>query len=56
MPLLTCLRRKKQVPLLWVINVGVIAREERSLERKFGDAYRAYKARVRWWVRLDWRA
>jgi protein-S-isoprenylcysteine O-methyltransferase Ste14 len=37
-------------PLLWVINVGVIAREERYLERKFGDAYRAYKARVRRWV------
>jgi protein-S-isoprenylcysteine O-methyltransferase Ste14 len=38
------------VSLLWVINTGVIAREERYLERKFGDAYRAYKARVRRWV------
>ena len=37
-------------PLLWVINVGVIAREERYLERKFGDAYRAYKGRVRRWI------
>jgi protein-S-isoprenylcysteine O-methyltransferase Ste14 len=37
-------------PLLWVINTGVIAREEHYLERKFGDAYRAYKARVRRWV------
>ncbi len=36
--------------LVWVINVGVIAREERYLERKFGDAYRAYKGRVRRWV------
>jgi protein-S-isoprenylcysteine O-methyltransferase Ste14 len=38
------------VPLLWVINIGVVAREEHYLERKFGDAYRAYKARVRRWV------
>src|SRR2546428_12167077 len=37
-------------PLLWVINVGVVKREERYLERKFGDAYRAYKARVRRWI------
>ena len=35
------------VPLLWVINTSVIAPEERYLERKFGDAYRAYKALVR---------
>jgi protein-S-isoprenylcysteine O-methyltransferase Ste14 len=38
------------VPLLWVINVGVVKREERYLERKFGNAYRAYKARVRRWI------
>jgi protein-S-isoprenylcysteine O-methyltransferase Ste14 len=38
------------VPLMWVINVGVVAREERYLERKFGDAYRAYKGRVRRWI------
>jgi protein-S-isoprenylcysteine O-methyltransferase Ste14 len=38
------------VPMLGVINVGVIAREERYLERKFGDAYRTYSERVRRWM------
>jgi protein-S-isoprenylcysteine O-methyltransferase Ste14 len=38
------------VPMLWVINVGVVAREEHYLERKFGEAYRTYKGRVRKWV------
>ncbi|PWB64309.1 MAG: isoprenylcysteine carboxylmethyltransferase family protein [Bradyrhizobiaceae bacterium] len=38
------------LPLAIVIRYGVVAREEAYLERRFGDAYRDYKARVRRWV------
>jgi protein-S-isoprenylcysteine O-methyltransferase Ste14 len=38
------------VPLLVVIRYGVIAREERYLEAKFGEDYRRYKAGVRRWI------
>jgi protein-S-isoprenylcysteine O-methyltransferase Ste14 len=38
------------VPLLVVIRYGVIAREERYLEAKFGDEYRRYQASVRRWL------
>jgi protein-S-isoprenylcysteine O-methyltransferase Ste14 len=38
------------VPLALIIRYGVVAREEAYLERKFGDAYRAYTSRVRRWL------
>ena len=38
------------VPLLAVVHYGVVLREERYLERKFGDPYRRYKSAVRRWV------
>lgn len=38
------------LPLLIVVQIGVIKREEIYLERKFGDEYLQYKARVRRWV------
>jgi protein-S-isoprenylcysteine O-methyltransferase Ste14 len=38
------------VPYVAVLRIGVIAREERYLERKFGAPYRAYRGRVRRWL------
>ena len=35
---------------LMVIQRGVIEREERYLERKFGEEYLSYKAQVRRWI------
>ena len=37
-------------PLYLVLRYGVIAREETYLERKFGNAYLDFKARVRRWM------
>ena len=36
-------------PVLVILQIGVIKREERYLEGRFGDDYRAYCARVRRW-------
>ena len=37
------------LPLV-VIQYGVILREEHYLERKFGDEYTKYRAKVRRWL------
>lgn len=38
------------LPLVIILRYGVVAREEAYLERRFGDDYRNYKARVRRWL------
>ena len=38
------------LPLVIILRYRVVAREETYLERRFGDAYRDYKVRVRRWL------
>ena len=38
------------LPLAITVRYGVVAREEAYLERRFGEVYRGYKARVRRWL------
>ena len=38
------------LPCLAVLHFGVIVREERNLEAKFGDQYSKYQSKVRRWI------
>ncbi len=38
------------LPVLFLMQRGVIEREERYLEKKFGEQYLVYKKRVRRWI------
>jgi protein-S-isoprenylcysteine O-methyltransferase Ste14 len=38
------------IPVLFVLQRGVVEREEAYLERQFGEAFRKYKARVPRWL------
>lgn len=38
------------IPLLLLMHFGVIRREELYLSERFGDAYTAYKSKVRRWL------
>jgi protein-S-isoprenylcysteine O-methyltransferase Ste14 len=38
------------IPVAFTIRYGVVAREEAYLDRRFGDAYRDYKASVPRWL------
>ncbi len=38
------------IPVLAILQRGVVVREEAYLERQFGDTYRKYKARVPRWL------
>ena len=38
------------IPVFCLLHWGVVLREERYMERKFGELFRAYRSRVRRWL------
>ncbi len=38
------------IPVFYLLHWGVVLREERYMESKFGEPFRAYRARVRRWL------
>ncbi|MEO7822004.1 MAG: isoprenylcysteine carboxylmethyltransferase family protein [Gemmatimonadaceae bacterium] len=38
------------VPMTWLLHWGIVLREERYLQSKFGTAYQAYRTTVRRWL------
>lgn len=38
------------IPLMWILNIFVIQKEEKYLATKFGSEYLDYKSRVRRWL------
>lgn len=38
------------LPMTWLLHWGIVLREERYLESKFGNAYQSYQMTVRRWL------
>jgi protein-S-isoprenylcysteine O-methyltransferase Ste14 len=38
------------IPVLFILQRGIVEREEAYLEREFGEAYRKYKVKVPRWL------
>ena len=38
------------LPMVWLLHWGIVLREERYLESKFGEPYQSYRTSVRRWL------